>query len=160
MTKRQKWSEGDVFLIPLENERFAAGQVLAQEKDAMNSAAVALLDQTVAEVGDVALDAKNVYSILLVTRELLDAGVWRIVGNSPVQVPPHERPYESLRESGFVGAKIYGGGIVTEFVNAYYGLVPWDDWKNPAYLDQLLVGPEKKPTERIVYKTRQDETGD
>jgi hypothetical protein len=37
-----------------------------------------------------------------------------------------------------------------QFLDAFRGLAPWDAFKNPAYLDRLLVSPAKKPTTRIV----------
>jgi len=46
---------------------------------------------------------------------------------------------------------VIGSAIVNEFLNAYYALQPWDDWKDPHYLDSLLVSPDKKPT-KLLYK--------
>jgi hypothetical protein len=68
-------------------------------------------------------------------------------------VPKENLPYESLRNKGFVGAKVVGSKNVNELLNAYYGLSPWDDWKDPTYLDKLLISPEKKPT-TVKYKGR------
>jgi len=63
-------------------------------------------------------------------------------------------PYETLRRSGFIGAKVRGSGIVEEFVNAFYGFAPWDDWYVPDYLDAFLISASKKPTDRLVYSGR------
>jgi hypothetical protein len=59
-----------------------------------------------------------------------------------------------VQRPGFVGASVHGSGILNEFVNAFYGLTPWDDWHDPYYLDHLLVSPEKKPVQRLVYKSK------
>jgi hypothetical protein len=69
-------------------------------------------------------------------------------------VPPEDKPYERLRAQGFVGAKVRGSAVVEEFVNAFYGLMPWDDWYVPDYLDDFLVSPDKKPDQRLVYSGR------
>jgi hypothetical protein len=37
-----------------------------------------------------------------------------------------------------------------EFLDAFCGLSPWDAFKDPEYLDGLLVSPAKKPISRIV----------
>ena len=52
-----------------------------------------------------------------------------------------------------IGAKIIGSGIVNEFVEAFYGLVPWDDWKAPHYLDSLLISEAAKPVYRLEART-------
>ena len=91
------------------------------------------------------------FSVLFVTRDLLDDGVWRVIAKRPVAIPRSQLPYESLRQNGYVGAEVNGSGIVNEFLDAFYGLGPWDDWHDPTYLDQLLVSPEKKPS-RLVFK--------
>jgi len=49
--------------------------------------------------------------------------------------------------------KIVGSANIAEFLNAYYGLVPWDDWADPNYLDKLLISPDKKP-KNIIFKNR------
>lgn len=38
-------------------------------------------------------------------------------------------------------------------MNAYFALEPWDDWKDPHYLDSLLVSPDNGP-ERLVLKAK------
>ena len=63
-------------------------------------------------------------------------------------------PCEPLRASGFIGATITGSGIVDDFVNAFHGLAPWDDWHDPRYLDTLLLDPSKKPR-GLVYKDKE-----
>lgn len=42
-------------------------------------------------------------------------------------------------------------GIVRQFLNAAFGLAPWDDWKDPSYLDSLLLDPATRPA-KVVYK--------
>jgi hypothetical protein len=70
-----------------------------------------------------------------------------------VSIPRNQFPYENLRKKGsWVGVTVYGAGNVEEFLNAYYGLRAWDDWYHPAYLDGLLLSPDKKPT-RLMFKS-------
>ena len=51
-----------------------------------------------------------------------------------------------------MGAKVVGSANVGALCDAFYGLARWDDWKDPEYLDKLLLSPEKKP--RGVRYTR------
>lgn len=139
------WTVGDVFAIPTDDGKFAIGQVVGQEPNVLNSASVALFGERVDCVEDVAkvtLSTANVFTVQFVTRDLLDSGVWQIVQRRPVSLPG---PHEDKRSSGFVGAKVIGSGILRKFVNAYFGLYPWDEWHEPDYLDKLLIAPDRKP---------------
>jgi len=154
--KRQSWSPGDCFIVPLADGSGLLGQVLQAEPGAMNSVSCAFYDQSVdgsALPGVVSPNPESLISVLFVTRELIDSGRWRIIGSCPICVPRSLYPYESLRVKSFVGAKIIGGGIVEKFANAIRGLRAWDDWHNPHYLDGLLISPQKKPA-NLVYKAR------
>src|SRR5215471_2046593 len=101
------------------------------------------------------LSSSGVFSVVFATRDLLDSGAWRIVGRRPVELPSEMFPYENTREAGWVGAKVIGSGNLNEFVNAYFGLTPWDDWKDPTYLDKLLISPDKKPKKLLLKSPRQ-----
>ena len=90
-------------------------------------------------------------AVLSVTREQLDFGKWRVVGSNRVALDRQLWPNEEFRQDLWVGAKIYDASIAEEFLDAYNGLVPWDDWHDPQYLDKLLVSPDKKP-KHLLYK--------
>ena len=94
---------------------------------------------------------RDVFAVLFSTRDLLDSGVWRVAGTRGVVVPKELLPFEHLRAAGYVGARVVGSGINTEFLNAFYSLTPWDDWHDPRYLEGLLLSPDKKP-QRLAYK--------
>ncbi len=91
------------------------------------------------------------FSLLFTTRDLLDSGDWKVVTNTPIELPRKRLPYEDLRSSGFIGAKVIGSRIVAEFANAYCALAPWNDWHDPNYLDRLLLSPDLKP-KTLVFK--------
>jgi hypothetical protein len=153
--KKQDWKVGDLFLIPLADDKQGClAQLVGREPSALNSATVVLFDRLI-EVGakkaDVPLDRAEIFSQLFVTRDLLDNGRWRIVGSAPPVIDERDRPYEHLRAKGFIGAKIRGSGLVESFVSAFYGLVAWDGLADPGYFDAYLVAPEKKPLQRIFF---------
>jgi hypothetical protein len=154
--KRHRWQVGDVFTISTSDGEVAVGQVIGQEPDMMRSATVALFDERhpspeAARTHGV-LSPKTLFSVLFVTTNHLDSGAWPVVDHRKVAVDPRRNPYEHTRRSGFIGAIVTGANIVNEFVNALYGLVPWDDWKDPNYLDSLLVSKDVKPVGRLIYK--------
>lgn len=154
---KQRWSVGDLFFIPLKDGAACLAQVIGREPSILNSVAVALVDAQ----GDWSeqspiptLKPQDVFAVLLVTRELLDSGRWRVMAGGGSSAPVTAVPYEDLRAKGHVGAKVRGAGNVEEFVNAFFGLMPWDDWYVPNYLDDFLVSLDKKPHHRLVYSGR------
>ena len=155
--RKQLWNIGDVFAIELNDHKFVVGQVVGHEVDALNSVSAAFFDsrfdslpgaQAIQE-----LNVEKIFSVLFVTPDLLGTGRWKIIGNHAVNIPKNWMPYEHLRSKRFVGADVFGSAIVEEFLNAYYALVPWDDWKDPNYLDGLLISANKKPA-HLLYKSK------
>jgi hypothetical protein len=154
--RRQNWEIGDVFTVPTADGQLALGQIVAREPSVLNSVTVALFDQRYVPSPSIVpmdLSAARAFSVLFTTRDLLDSGVWRVVGTKPVAIQREQLPYESTRAAGFIGAKVIGSAIVREFINAFFGLVPWDDWKDPNYLDGLLRPARKRPA-GVMLKRR------
>ena len=151
--KKQSWSPGACFAIPLIDGEFLLGQVLASEPSSLNSVSCALYNQKFPDGSAPRCDLNRVFSVVMTTRDLLDSGLWKIVGHDSVTLPKEQFPHESLRKSGFVGAKVIGSRIIGEFANAVSGLSPWNDWADPNYLDRLLITPDAKPP-NVVYKNR------
>lgn len=154
--RHQKWQIGDVFLIEREDGRFVVGQIVGREARVLNSVTVALFDQVIGSKENAGnlqdLDVEKAFSIVFSTRESLDRWLWEIVGHREVAIQKSDMPHEELRSSRFVGAKVYGAGIIRKFVNAYYGLHPWDTYKDPDYFERLLFSPDEKPVDRLIYK--------
>lgn len=154
LRRRQKWNAGDLFLIGLKDGTCIVGQVIARERQALNSVGIALFNMRInrdTEIDDVAaLTSDRLVAVLLATHDLLGNGTWRVIGNRPVRVPVKMIPYERFRSKDWIGADITGSGIINEFVNAYFGLVPWDDWHDPNYLDGLLLSLDKKSSDVML----------
>lgn len=148
--RKQAWSIGDVLMIPQKDGGYAPAQIL--DHVMKNVVGIALYERRVSkETKYPNLSALHPVSVLLTTRDLLDEGMWEVVGKQRIAVPADKRPYERFRESDWVGSKTYGSGIVRVFLDACFGLAPWDDWKDPNYLDALLLDPTTRPA-AVVYK--------
>jgi hypothetical protein len=119
----QRWKAGDVFCLEIGGGQVAIGQVIGREPSLPRSATVALFDQRYpsheAAAEHVVLNQTTVYAILFVTAQPLDNGSWRVIKHRQLAVDVNLNPFEHLREQGFVGAKIIGANIVTEFVKAF-----------------------------------------
>ncbi len=155
MGKTQEWGAGDLFLVENVDHRYTLGQVLDRPKDALNSASCAFFDARVGTESEAQLVKAADYepfAILFVTPDFLNTGRWHVVAKQRVAIPRHMFPYEALRSKRYVGAKVIGTANVEKFLDAFFGLRPWDDWYRPDYLDGLLLSPDKKPWGRLIYK--------
>lgn len=151
------WNEGSIFLVPLSDGRSAVGQVLRRTPRALNSAICAFYDLRVfprAKVAPEDLDVQRLISLLFVTTDLLTYGVWPLVGEAPPRHLERMTRLPALEKASYVGAKVIGSGNVREFLEAYDGLRPWDDYADPQYLDKLLVSPDKKPTRVVLTRSK------
>lgn len=149
---RQQWSIGDLFAIRLLDGTYSIGQVL--DVPMPNVASCAFFDQLIdmpklPEPIHIAVD--NIIGTASVVPAHLDRSVWKVFARAPVVLAPNQWPNEKTRNNSWVGAKVHSGAIVEDFLNAYRGLLPWDDYHDPEYLDKLLFSPSKKPTQ-LVYK--------
>ncbi len=156
MKKRTKiiWAIGDVFVVPLMNDKFVIGQVLGQSM--INTVRVAFYDETISQLQNINTtdfcNDKNLISLIEVTKEQLDYGVWKILGNRQVSIAINKQPNEKYRKLNWVGMTIQDAALAEDFLNAYYSLIAWDDWFDPNYLDKFLVDMSKKPDKLILTK--------
>lgn len=155
MSKRIQWDNGDVFAVRLKDSTYSIGQVL--DLQMTNVVRCALFKNKFNAIEDASItdtcNSKNLISLVACSKEQLDYGVWKIIGNASILIRPEEFPNEQFRGNNWIGAKSFDAAIVEDFLDAYYSLSPWDDWFNPNYLDQLLISSSKKPR-NLIYKNR------
>lgn len=152
-TRSSPWSEGSIFLVPQSDGRYSVGQVLRRVPQALNSVLSSYYDHRVASVAPVAaatLLAETPISIQFTTPDLLDDGRWVVVGQAAPMHLDMLKDLDELERNQFVGASVRGSANMAAFLNAFYGLEPWDAFADPLYLDKLLLHPERKPS-RLVY---------
>ena len=146
------WKQNDVFVIPLKNKYYAVGHVLDQRM--VNTVRVALYSEVITDFDfDLAsiTDIKNLISLIEVTREQLDYGVWKIIGNKHTSIPTEKYANEHFRKNKWINSITHDAALAEDFINSFHGLLPWNDWHNPNYLDDYLIEPSKKPT-NLMYK--------
>jgi len=151
--KRIKCESGDVFTVVLKNGEKCFGQIL--DFQMTNIIRVAFFDGVfAAEVNiepDIIIKMK-VFSMIATDKHFMTAGEWPIIGSAPVLVKETDFPNEEFRAKEWVGSVHYSATLVEEFLNAYYGLTPWDDYFDPNYLDKFLLNPNDKPHKLIYSK--------
>ena len=154
--RKEQWRNGDVFTVPQRDGMRSIGQIL----DTMmaNVVTCAFYDIRCAPdcpPAQLSLSPDKLISCVSVAKWHLDSGAWEVVlRGQPLMVDREHWANERYRSQGWVGAIHYDPGIIEDFLDAFYGLVPWDDYHDPHYLDSLLVSPNKKPS-NIVLKKRE-----
>ena len=152
--KRVRWSEGDIFVIELNDGTYINGQILdLQMKNVVRCALFNERENNIRPI-ELCCQQNNLISLIATTREQLDYGIWEIIGNKEIEINRVEYPNEQFRGNGWIGAKIYDASIIEEFVEAFYALTPWDNWADPNYLDKLLYDINLKPANIILSRTK------
>ena len=150
----QQWFVGDFFAVKLADGSYAIGQVL--DVPLPNAASCAFFDRRVdAPVPQQALELTfdDIIGAATVIPVHLDRGLWRVFSRGPVILPQQQWPNEATRSKRWIGSIIHTGAILESFLNAFYGLAPWNKYKDPHYLDRILVSPSKKPM-NLVYESK------
>jgi len=154
-TKKRAWAPGDVFAVPQRDGICSLGQVITLMMQNVVSCAFydIRVDCEVSSSGS-ELPTSRLVSALSVSREQLDYGVWKIIGNQKVVLDEQLWPNEEFRANGWIGARIYDATIAESLLNAFYGLIPWDRYKDPEYLDKLLAYPDRRPKNVVLSRPR------
>jgi hypothetical protein len=147
--RRKKWETGNLFAVPLADGSYALAQVVGREKAVLNSVTCAFYRTRVRAQALSSLqgvpDQSELIAVQFTTKDLLTSGVWEVLGNYAVTLPRDLLPHEDKRSQGWVGATVVGSGIMAHFLNAFFGLEPWNQMKEPNYFDRLLLRPSLRP---------------
>jgi hypothetical protein len=143
--KPKKWGTGDFFYFELSNGELAYGQVLGKEYTTPTCALFEAKSRGILSVEDIR--KSRVISILHLGSDLLDKGLWKVIGPGKLVAHPDS---SSLGKRGSVGTTSFGGGMaLQELAEAYFGLAPWnvgycgDDY----YYDKQLMSGVTRPSQ-------------
>jgi len=153
--KKVKWELGDIFGITLKNNKYCVGHILSQRMP--NTIRIALYDEVIDNLETIDVHKlcyrPDLISLIEVTKEQVEFGVWKIIGNKKSDVPISMHPNEQFRSQKWIGSSVYDAALAEDFVNAFYALIPWDDWYDPNFLNELLINIDKKPKNLILIKS-------
>lgn len=146
LKKKTAWKLGDYFCVPLSDRSYALAQVISVHPDALNSVVCAFF-LVKGEIGtiDVSMaDVSRLLSVCFVTRDLLDSGVWSVVSvGTPLNVSDFI-DVASAKRAKYVDITVRGSGVINKFMDACYGLFPWNGMHDKQYFDKMLVDPNRK----------------
>lgn len=152
--RKQRWSAGDVFTIPLIDGSFSVGQVVTPAPGALNSVVCTFSSKRLLEkISPIdAPDVSSVIAIRFVSRDLLDSWRWEVSGYASNTWAAQRIDFQALERKGFVGVEITGSANIVSLMNAFHGLAPWNKFYDPLYLDKLLLSPELKPAKVMLIQ--------
>ncbi|MCC8561297.1 hypothetical protein, partial [Xanthomonas perforans] len=148
--RRPSYKPGMVYAVPLVDGSFG----LAQAGSPMfpNVIYVALfLDLFLALPTEIPrLDASRVISLTATWRKNLNRGEWIPLGISEPTLDLLKHPTQALAGVGYLGAKHYDAGLLSEFLSTCHGLLPWNVMYDPAYYEKLLLSRCARPEKVVV----------
>ena len=153
---RKKLKAGDYFAVPLENGEYGLGQIL-DIHELVPGVACILFDKKFLLNTPISIDEKNIISAVYIVEGLLKR-YFPIIQTNNIEFNGNDLlhkyfPYtEQYHQGNTTGMTTSQTGIIEMFLNAYFGLTPWDECYDPHFYDDMLVSPDKKPSNLIYSK--------
>jgi hypothetical protein len=154
-SKSPRYKPGMVYAVPLSDGTFG----IAQAGSAMwpNVIYIALYADRYEELPNSIppLSRLRAVSLTATWKKDLNKGTWVPLGITEEEHALAEFPNEAHADQGYVGAKNYDAGILSEFLSAYHGLLPWNVMHDSNYYDQLLA-PSAPRSDKITILSEAD----
>ena len=148
--KRTRYKPGMVYAVPLADGSYG----LAQAGSAMFPTVIYValfLDRLDAPPTELpSLDSSRLVSLTATWRKNLNNGEWLPLGVTDLSQSLREHPTERLAAAGYVGAKHYDTGLLSEFLSACHGALPWNVMYDPAFYEELLIPGSGRPDRALI----------
>ena len=150
--KQSPWKPGMTYAVPLVDGSFGIAQAGEAMGDLVNVIYVALFADRFPALPTMPLplDARTAIALSATWRQDLNRGKWLSLTVQPEVFRRSDFPNERFAASGYVGATHSGAGILTDFMCAYHGLVPWNVMFDPEHHDKLLRPGVNRPDQALV----------
>ena len=144
--KRVKFNVGDFFAVDLDDGTWGLGHIVAADATiccALFSARAPSVDALRAALNNA---RRQPVGLMVTTVVEIRAGRWPIVGHGAPDYPELRVPKLSGEGSG-----CYTVRVLAEFLEAYHGLRPWDEWPMSAVWNREILLPHLSvpPTARF-----------
>lgn len=147
---RPRYKPGMVYAVPLADGSFG----LAQAGNPMFPTVIYValfLDRFLVLPSETPrLDPSQVISLTGTWRKNLNKGIWMPLGISEQTLGLLNHPTQALAAEGYVGAKHYGAGLLSEFLSACHGVLPWNVMHDPVFYEELLLPGFARPAKAVV----------
>lgn len=96
------------------------------------------------------LNSSRLISLTSTWRKNLDNGAWFPLGVAELTPALAQHPAQALASAGYVGAKHYDAGLLSEFLSACHGVLPWNVMHDPTYYEKLLLPGSGRPEKAVL----------
>jgi hypothetical protein len=148
--KRPRYKPGTVYAVPLADGSFGLAQAGSPMFPTVIYVAMFLDRFETIPSGPPPLDESRLVSLTATWRKNLNKDEWVPLGASELTPGLLNHPSEALAAGGYVGAKHCDSGLLSEFLSACHGALPWNVMHDPAYYEKLLVPGTARPANAVV----------
>lgn len=148
--KKIKWQPGMVYVVPLIDGSFGYAQ-------AIDLAMVNVVDLVLFSVRDLGppevipnLGVHDVISYSATWRQSLNGGVWKSLGVFDLIVSKMDHPNQKLIAANAIGIKHSDIGLLSDLLNAWHGLIPWNVMFDEEYYDKKLAKGVSRPKSAVI----------
>lgn len=152
--KKQKWTVGDIFYVPLSNGSFSYGQII---KDNDGFPTCCLFELNSNEINDInSIINSKIVSVLPISPYSLDNHSWKIIGSTGVVINVEEvvkgQPKKYKRR---ITQNTFGDDSLKNLSEALNGIRPWNENVNENEYDKMLLPDYTKP-QSLLFLTREE----
>ncbi|WP_045516872.1 Imm26 family immunity protein [Neobacillus niacini] len=152
--KKQKWTVGDIFYVPLSNGSFSYGQII---KDNDGFSTCCLFKMNSNEIKDInSIITTNIVAVLPISPNSLDNHNWKIIGSTEVRINVEEvvkgQPKKYKRR---ITQSTFPDESLRNLSEAIIGIRPWNENVDEEYYDKMLLPDFTKP-KSLLYLTRDE----
>ena len=152
MPRWKRPDPGALLLVPQQNGKCTVVQVLDWPNKHIVS--VCTFEPQVKSDYSGMLDSLTPFARLAVTTEALADGLWKGCGKDRVALPQRLWPFEHTRALGWVGFGCSSANVLSEFLDAWWGLVPWDSYGFGRPFDVYLLPGVSRPARAYMGSER------
>jgi len=124
------WAVGNVAAEPLLDGTSALAQVVSLDPGIKKAVTVAYFDVRLTKHQlrqiETAPSADHIVAIQFTERSPLTKGLWPVLCSASVNLAGIPIPFENTRSSGWEGARFYNSGVITLFLQMFFGIQPRD----------------------------------
>jgi hypothetical protein len=145
--RKQKWSKGSLFKVPLQDGSYVIGLVLEITPQALNSLVAAFYNCKTSPDMDISISDIDLHKpdiVQFVTRDLLDKGIWLVVKDDVTNMKVEDfLDFAEIESNDFIGVRIIGSGIIVNVFNILHHLES-NSFAIPGYIESLLYKNNRK----------------
>ena len=149
-SRPQRYKPGMVYAIPLADGAYGLAQAGAPMFPNVIYVALFLDRFGVLPAAPPTRDESQLISLTATWRKDLNKGEWVPLGTSELTPSLQRHPMQALAANDYVGAKHYDAALLSEFLSACHGALPWNVMYDPAYFEGLLTIGAARPEKAVM----------